>query len=368
MLLDNVLYLLAIGLNAYGIYLNTHYNKKRFSRYALLILFVGLLHLVATYICSIFYPGKLYLAIAFPSSTLYGMMFFVLYHVSWGNKRFSHSLYLHIIPFVLTLVGYVILMTNSGWRYHYFHDYFTSLYTYSSLLFVTYVLMIGWFHSGPDYNFAEFIKIGKHFLLPLSLLVLGLNILFIKYGNPGNPGIYNTFYLAFYITVSLPVIRLSHPLYKQNLSPHVRKAFIKRVGERRSTLSTAPRVVPEDSSPYFVPEDLAEMYRGEIKKFIASKAYLDIDLNKQAFCEYVNIPKTHISPFLKQEYDKSFNGFINELRLAYAANELSRAELVYTIDDLSFICGFRSRASFYRNFTALFGCPPHRYRAGKLAG
>ncbi|WP_400261973.1 helix-turn-helix domain-containing protein [Sphingobacterium sp. SG20118] len=65
---------------------------------------------------------------------------------------------------------------------------------------------------------------------------------------------------------------------------------------------------------------------------------------------------------LKNLTKQTLMGFINQLRLVYASRLLSQEEFVYTIDDLSFICGFNSRASFYRNFITEFGCSPHQYR------
>ncbi|MCC2597858.1 helix-turn-helix domain-containing protein [Sphingobacterium sp. FBM7-1] len=207
-------------------------------------------------------------------------------------------------------------------------------------------------------------KTGKKFLLPLSLMILSMGMMMIKEVKPGNIEAYTALNLSFYVLALLPIVRLSLPEMKRQ--QHQDRIFSEAVHSDTASGSHIEEVLTEVKPPFVIPKDLALGYRLEVENFIASRAYLDADLNKNNFCERINIPQGHVSPFLKQAYDKSFNGFINELRLAYATKELNRKEFVYTIDDLSFICGFRSRASFYRNFTAAFGCSPHQYRVTKL--
>ena len=118
----------------------------------------------------------------------------------------------------------------------------------------------------------------------------------------------------------------------------------------------------KNREPVVLPVEVEFLYRQKVELFILAKGYLDIDLNREQFCKQLDIKKNDLGPFLKKSYKTNFNGFINQLRLVYASRLLSQEEFVYTIDDLSFICGFNSRASFYRNFITEFGCSPHQYR------
>lgn len=360
----SILYIIAIGLNAYGIYLNTRYNKKRFHRYALLILFLGLLSILISYIVSICYPYQLHRSTAFPISMLYGAAFLCVFLVSLGKQ--VRRVWLHFLPFCITFIGYLAMMLYPPWRYHYYHEFYIGLYAASAILFITYILAIGiGFYSGPDYCLRTFVKTGKKFLIPLSMTVFIVGIMIIVDIKPGDLQAYLTFSLLFYILALLPIVRLSLPT--SETKRHREQVYSRDLRSDTTDVSAIEEVLVEVRTPFLIPKNSELSYRLEIEKFIASKAYLDIDLNKNRFCESINIPKAHVSPFLKQAYGKNFNGFINELRLAYAAKELRREELIYTIDDLSFICGFRSRASFYRNFIAAFGCPPHQYRAIETA-
>lgn len=293
------------------------------------------------------------------------MAFFFIYNVSLGRR--TPRLSLHFIPFFVAFLGYMAITCYPAWRYYYYHEIYTGLYAVSCIIFVTYILIIGLrFHSGPNYCLRTFVKAGKKFLLPLSLVILSMGMMLIKQVRSGNIEAYTAFNLSFYILALLPIVRLSLRMSEKKRQQHPEYIFSEAVHSDTASGSHIEEVLTEVKPPFVIPKDLALGYRLEVENFIASRAYLDVDLNKNSFCERINIPKTHVSPFLKQAYNKNFNGFINELRLAYAAKELSREELVYTIDDLSFICGFRSRASFYRNFIAVFGCSPRQYRTTQL--
>ncbi|WP_380907362.1 helix-turn-helix transcriptional regulator [Sphingobacterium chuzhouense] len=359
----SILYMIAVGLNTYGIYLNLRYNKKRFSRRVLLVLFCGLLHILIGYLVLVCYPQHLYLSTAFPLSMLYGAAFLFVFKASLERQMSKREL--HTLPFFIALMIYVVMILYAPWRYHFYHEFYMGLYVMSSILFITYVLAIGLgFHSGPNYCLKTFVKAEKKSFIPLSVLVLVVGIMVIMGTRPGDVEAYLTFNLIFYILVLFPIIKLS--LLKTDIQEDAVGENYERIKPSVSDITQMEDVLAEVKVPFIIPKNLELSYKLEIEKFIASKAYLDIDLNKNSFCESIDIPKAHVSPFLKQVYGKNFNGFINELRLAYAAKELSREELVYTIDDLSFICGFRSRASFYRNFIAAFGCSPHQYRTGQL--
>lgn len=339
-----VLYIIAFGGSAYGIYLNLRYDKKRFNRRALLILFCGMLYLLTGYIVLIEYPQHLYRSIAFPVSMLYGAVLLFVFNGSVERRMEKKGL--HMLPFSVAFSLYMLLLFYPSWRYYIYHEYYVGVHMLSSALLITYALGIGLrSHSNNDYSLKRFVKAEKKTLIPFSVLVLVVGLMVVIVAKRGEMETYLMFNLILFILLLLPIIQWSLLTIKE---------------KRKEDESAETKILTT------IPRNLELSYKTEIEKFIASKAYLDIDLNRSKFCELLNIPKSHVSPFLKQVYDKNYNGFINELRISYAARQLRRPELVYTIDDLSFICGFRSRASFYRNFIAVFGCSPHQYRAKQL--
>lgn len=127
--------------------------------------------------------------------------------------------------------------------------------------------------------------------------------------------------------------------------------FIPKASKKKSHMPVYPIMAEQEA-----------VYRTKVEQFIQSLAYLVCELNKKKFSAQLDIPLPHVAPFLKHEFGRGFNGFINQLRLNYAAKQLKGEELIYTIEDLSVICGFSSRASFYRNFQSEFGCSPHQFR------
>ena len=54
------------------------------------------------------------------------------------------------------------------------------------------------------------------------------------------------------------------------------------------------------------------------------------------------------------------NNIIKEFRLAYAEQLLSTTKL--TIDEIIFKSGYANRGTFFKNFSAKYGCTPKAYR------
>lgn len=362
-MLLSILFIIVVGLNAYAVYLNRECRAQKFNIYVLFFLFICLLRFLIGYFISIFYSQYLYKSTAFPISLLYGVFIYFSFNLSMG-KVYSNVLK-HLIPFVLGMVGYFGLVLTSSWRYLYYHEYYIGVYIVSIILFITYISVIGLkFYAGPNYSLKLFFQRGKLFLIPLCILSLLIGMTVIKVAKRGDVEMYLAFNFLFYILTLLAIIQFS-------LTKRFKVGNEARVNEEKEHYDYL-KTLEINKSPtqtkvsFILEKELEISYRLEIEKFIAAKAYLDVDLNKDSFCKKISIPKAHVSPFLKKIYGKSFNGFINDLRLSYAAKELIREELIYTIDDLSFVCGFRSRASFYRNFIAVFGCSPHQYRGRKV--
>lgn len=349
-MLVSVLYIIAIGLNAYGIYLNLRYNKTPFDRLALPVLLCGMFHILSGYLIMRCYPQHLYLSNAFPISMLYGAAFYYVFKVSLGQHMTKKVL--HMLPFLITFSGYIVMMLYAPWRYHFYHEFYIGAYVISLIMFVTYLLTVRLrYYAESDYCLKTFVNAEKKSFIPLFVVALAAGVMAL-WGGQGDVEVYMALNLTFYILVMFPFIKLS--LLRTAVQEDIVEEAREHVTPSLSVITDTGHVITETKAPFFLSIDIELDYKLEIEKFIASKAYLDINLNKNSFCESVNIPKAHVSPFLKQVYGKNFNSFINEFRLAYAAKELSREELIYTIDELSYICGFRSRASFYRNEKMFF--------------
>lgn len=93
-------------------------------------------------------------------------------------------------------------------------------------------------------------------------------------------------------------------------------------------------------------------------------------LNKQLFCNpkisrdevarELGTNRTYLTRDIKKFTGLTFNEYITELRIKYAAKLLTSTN--DKLDTVSSIAGFRSRSTFYRAFSAKLGCTPFEYR------
>ena len=60
------------------------------------------------------------------------------------------------------------------------------------------------------------------------------------------------------------------------------------------------------------------------------------------------------------------NNIIKEFRLMYAEQLLSTTQM--SIDEIIYKSGYANRGTFFKNFSAKFGCTPKSYREKKNSG
>lgn len=97
-------------------------------------------------------------------------------------------------------------------------------------------------------------------------------------------------------------------------------------------------------------------------EIIGRKLYLQPDFSRDELLKIVRIPKNKFSSLFKQYAGTGFSGYINKLRLEYAA-KLLKEHPDYTIDSIAISCGISSTTTFYRLFVGRFGMTPTEYRA-----
>lgn len=343
-----------------GIYLLLRYGNGSYRTPILAIFGVGLAHLAILLVIRRFAGDSLYLWIAFPIRLSYGAMLYLVYSL-FMKKNVSLGFLIHGLPFLMGLVLYMLVVLEPSLKYIYFNSFYTVLYLTSFLIFVGY---LSWLLF--DYCMIRNISI-RHFInrqvnwgLPLIVLFL-ISCRLIYSQSEQKVETYLTYNLMSHVIFLTSILILSikmgkvmsirrrHVLVQQLLSPIIE---IGDIGECKVNL--------------YISDKQKSLYHSGISKFISSEAYLDTGMNKSRFSIVTEIAESHISPFIKENYGKSYNGFLTSLRLSHAAKLLKDENLSYTIDELSFICGFGSRASFYRNFIAEFGCSPHEYRGVHL--
>ncbi|MDR2283581.1 MAG: AraC family transcriptional regulator [Sphingobacterium sp.] len=347
-------------LSAFFIFLNIGKEKKVFNRYLLLMLLLGGFFLMLEYTSQVLGSTWLHLVLEFPIGLLYGPGLLLLIHNLPQNHTRTQPIWLHLIPFFVALITYLFIVQDSNRHYRYSLDYTMIMQFIAVLHLGCYLLYLRPNVSRIIRGRVKENEIPKvaWYLSFLTLLACSLPLLADMIEEPGNIHIHRFFSLLLYTMfllgasfVFLMQRRLKKPAYAIDMSKEEQEDPVLERNKKRNTIPLIPLTREQEVS-----------YRNRIELFIQTLAYLDSDLNKDKFSSQLEIPVQHIAPFLKQEFGKGFNAFVNQLRLSYAIRQLKSEELMYTIEDLSMVCGFSSRASFYRNFQAEFGCSPHQYR------
>lgn len=301
----------------------------------------------------------------FPVSLLYGPLLILLIN-DLNQKKRSNTFLLNFVPFYVFGSVYLLIIFDTGLRYHYNLDYAVFIQFFSLLHLGSYILYLEThvFKREDDGDKDRWIKICWYFIF---LVVVCIQLIQVTgmVSDRGDIELQRIFSVVQYVLFMVGAwkvyftFRKASPFrLKKAVRLQVQESFVSKEKEKNS--SRPPF--------YFITPEKEALYRSRIELFMQTLSYLDSDLNKDKFSDDLEMPVQDVAPFLKQEFGKNFNGFINQLRLNYASKLLRSAEMIYKIEELAQICGFNSRASFYRNFQAEFGCSPHQYRLENTRG
>jgi AraC-like DNA-binding protein len=365
----SVVAVLVFLLNVTLVFLNIRRENTLFQRHLMIILALGLFQILFGFLCNHLFPEWLYLLLIFPNGLLYGPALALLAHdLIAGPAVFG--LWKHMFPFFGGMLIFIILCSNFTIRYRYNLDY--SIF----LNFLSYIHLLGymvWLWFGMQKRRSQFLKFNLKRIIFFASIIVSVFwssfLIFRMAYFDVNFNIHRGFSMGFYV-LFLSAIQFVVPPNSKLIQTEVSKASKVSVIPQRIRELDMMMPLEKQKGKLSIPPMSKEKqveYRKAIDYFIQTLAYLDSDLNKESFCQQVGIPVHQVGAFLKDEFDKGLNGFINQLRLSYAAKQLRSEELVYTISDLAFVCGFNSRASFYRNFQSEFGCSPHQYRMDSLS-
>jgi len=117
------------------------------------------------------------------------------------------------------------------------------------------------------------------------------------------------------------------------------------------------------STPLALPKDQADETLCRLQRAMTEdKLYLDPELTVDKLGRHVQLPPKTVSAVLNQHLRKSFNGFVNEYRIAEVKRRLGdTAHAHLTLTGIAFDCGFNSQATFQRTFKQLTGHTPKEY-------
>lgn len=353
-----LLFIVVFFVNVYGIYGHLQLENKVSNRLLLLIFLIALFQIFIGILVRFIFPNYINLFIAFPFSLIFGPAVMALLSLKNYN-RLPANYYLHFVPFFIAFCCLILLNFNPRLSFLYYDSFFIICSILSAMIYLSYLL---WFVIQLDSKrqlrcFGVLVISKKQIAFAFITLIFIFSFLIFKI----EVGDLNEYEFLKLISLLLFLCTLSQfPILNAGYKTSTSKESLDNGKKGEVELNSASAV---QKTAFALPREVEYLYRQKIDFFIRTKGFLDIDLNREQFCEQLDIKKNYLGPFLKKCYKRNFNGFINQLRLHYASQLLLQQELQYTIEDLSFVCGFNSRASFYRNFIIEYGCPPYKYRA-----
>lgn len=319
-----------------------------------LFLFVVFVHNIHAFVLGDLLVGYQYVDWAAPYGLLYGPMLYIG-PITMEKARKNRKLFMHLLPFVIALFFYVIMLFSFEYRETYGIKHYMFLYTgigvslfvYAALLFKkstrgSHRLMPVYAAIGMLVALIILIqKIGEFFLLPdgysLTMSVLCytgvLCALLIIYGE------------------SLRSLRSSVDGKEDANNKIITEIFTDPVIAEESRIST---------------KEVWEPYVEQVENYMQQKKYLNFSFDIVTMSTDLKIPKYILNELFSHYYQGSFVKKINNLRVQYACKELENTDFDQNIDELWKNCGFKSRASFYRNFSQLMHCTPLAYREKQM--
>lgn len=116
---------------------------------------------------------------------------------------------------------------------------------------------------------------------------------------------------------------------------------------------------PEKQTAYFYQKD----FIAEVKHFIELN-YLSPDFNLKVLCKKMYISHSYLCHVFKQSENMSPIEYVAKLKLARAKYLLKTTQ--YSVQEVSFACGFQEYEYFFRFFKRKEGITPSQYRKSKL--
>ena len=95
------------------------------------------------------------------------------------------------------------------------------------------------------------------------------------------------------------------------------------------------------------------------------ESYLESDLRLPSLAEQLNTSPQHVSQAINEHFDCSFSQWINQYRIAYACQLLSKGA---SAKEAGYQSGFNNLSTFYQVFKQEKGMPPAAYRQVVLEG
>lgn len=96
------------------------------------------------------------------------------------------------------------------------------------------------------------------------------------------------------------------------------------------------------------------------ENLIENQLFLNPELTLTKFSNLVKIDKKKLQDYFRESQAYTFKQYINRLRVEFAISVIYDKQKNITVEELTALCGFNTRVSFYRAFVNIYGFPPSR--------
>lgn len=159
-------------------------------------------------------------------------------------------------------------------------------------------------------------------------------------------------------------------LFNQKKLKEKNRSLFRQISEQKKWIETHGLHLSKEQTSAQTPPNAES---NKVNALIASlnelmereQLYTQSDLNRKKLAELLGSNETYLFEAIKQNYNLTFNEYLNVLRLDHARDLLAQPQYNHTIEAVAIDSGFGSRNTFYRLFRERYGLTPMEFR--KLA-
>lgn len=166
-----------------------------------------------------------------------------------------------------------------------------------------------------------------------------------------------------WLIIILSLIVLGVSLWSANLyTKHRRKAEELQRHQEEAQAAIAMKKQNLYKTTRLSAEECRRIQHDLDKLMQTSKPYTNPDLKSQTLADMIGVSAHDLSFFFNQYLEKSYYDYVNEYRVDEFKRVAAEVDVSkYTLTALSQMCGFSSRATFFRHFKAVTGITPAEY-------
>lgn len=341
-----------------------------------------LLHAIFALIIRLSSDNLLAVDISLPFVLGYGPFFLI------GCKSLNEvnikkqELILHFAPFIICLIPYSIIISNSALREEYLMSFYIVQYAYVAISLTGYILWFFLYRRNLAGNAfinesRQLIKTSGYSLIVMVVVFLvillsnDINAEFIKITLPSiviYTGVFMSVIFAFTFTInnivnSTSVVQSLQVVEIESFSTKREQDNIQMNSELETELEIAQSVQQTQKYNKSALSTVAlDDYKAKLNNLIAvDKVYLDNELTLEILAKKMRMPMHHLTQLFNVHLGENFNQYINKFRIEHACTLLQDRSVSLSIEQIAFNCGFNSKVSFNRHFKNITGTTPKEY-------